>query len=195
MINPEEIYNLISLKQEGGYWDFKRQWYEKGHESDMLHDIICMANNLNNRDAYIIIGVDEDDDYKPYDVTDDPNKRTTQMMVDFLKDKKFAGDTRPIVTVESVQTHQYILDVVVIHNSTNTPFYLKTHYQKVNANNIYTRIQDANTPVDRSADMGHVEYLWKKRFGLVVSPLERAHDLLKDKESWVNCPRYEDTLQ
>ena len=195
MINPVEIYNLISLKQEGGYWDFKRQWYKKGHEGDMLHDIICMANNLNNKDAYIIIGVDEEDDYKPYDVTNDPNKRTTQMLVDFLKDKKFAGDTRPVVTVESVQIHQYILDVIVIYNSTNTPFYLKAHYKNVNANNIYTRIQDANTPIDKSADIGHVEYLWRKRFGLVVSPLERAHNLLKEKESWINCPRYEDTLQ
>lgn len=23
----EEILELISLKQEGGYWDFKRKWY------------------------------------------------------------------------------------------------------------------------------------------------------------------------
>ena len=58
MINREEILKLICLKQEGPYWDFKRQWYEDGHEGDMLLDIICMANNLVNHDAYIIIGVD-----------------------------------------------------------------------------------------------------------------------------------------
>lgn len=51
----ETIENLRSLKQEGGYWDFKRQWYDKDHKQDMLHDIICMANNIENRDAYIII--------------------------------------------------------------------------------------------------------------------------------------------
>lgn len=47
----EIIVNLRLLKQEGGYWDFKRQWYDKDHRRDMLHDIICMANNIENRDA------------------------------------------------------------------------------------------------------------------------------------------------
>ena len=56
-----EIDELISLGQEGGYWDFKKQWYE--NKTALLHDIICMANNLENRDAYIIIGVDEENDY------------------------------------------------------------------------------------------------------------------------------------
>ena len=50
------IKELISLKQEGEYWDFKREWHKKN--SDLLHDIICFANNLVNRDCFIIIGVD-----------------------------------------------------------------------------------------------------------------------------------------
>ena len=59
-LQKEEILELISLKQEGAYWDFKKEWYEDGKQSDLLHDIICMANNLENRDAYIIIGIDEE---------------------------------------------------------------------------------------------------------------------------------------
>lgn len=30
----EIIENLRSLKQEGGYWDFKRQWYDTDHRQD-----------------------------------------------------------------------------------------------------------------------------------------------------------------
>ena len=30
----EEIAHLISLKQKGGFWDFKRQWYT--NKTDML---------------------------------------------------------------------------------------------------------------------------------------------------------------
>lgn len=30
---------------------------------DLLHDIICMANNPSNHDGLIIIGVDEETDY------------------------------------------------------------------------------------------------------------------------------------
>lgn len=62
------ITNLISLKQEGAYWDFKRMWYDSDHNMDLLHDIICMSNNLVNRDAYIIIGIDEENDYSINDV-------------------------------------------------------------------------------------------------------------------------------
>ena len=40
----EEIIDLIALKHEGAYWDFKKQWYEEGKNADMLHDIICMTN-------------------------------------------------------------------------------------------------------------------------------------------------------
>ncbi|EEF94553.1 hypothetical protein CATMIT_00829, partial [Catenibacterium mitsuokai DSM 15897] len=64
----ETIVNLRKLKQEGGYWDFKREWYDNDHRQDMLHDIICMANNIENRDAYIIIGIDEKNDFSIVDV-------------------------------------------------------------------------------------------------------------------------------
>ena len=79
----EEVIRLISLQQEGGYWDFKREWHEK--KDKLLLDIICMANNLHNRDAYIIIGVDEENGYRITDVKDDPNRKNTQKLVDFLK--------------------------------------------------------------------------------------------------------------
>lgn len=28
-MNEDEIRKLITLKQEGSYWDFKREWYKK----------------------------------------------------------------------------------------------------------------------------------------------------------------------
>ena len=79
------IRDLIASEKEGGYWDFKRQWYESNE--DLLHDIICMANNLEDRDAYIIIGVDEENNFKINDVVGDLNRKNTQMLIDFLKDK------------------------------------------------------------------------------------------------------------
>lgn len=35
-MNKNEILNLISLKQEGSYWDFKREWYVKDKKADLL---------------------------------------------------------------------------------------------------------------------------------------------------------------
>lgn len=45
-MNKSEILELVLLKQEGSYWDFKREWYSPDKKADLLHDIICMANNL-----------------------------------------------------------------------------------------------------------------------------------------------------
>ena len=64
----DEISNLINMLQEGPYWDFKKEWYGKDKDEDLLIDIICMANNLENRDAYIIIGVDENSGFSIIDI-------------------------------------------------------------------------------------------------------------------------------
>ena len=178
----EEVIRLISLQQEGGYWDFKREWHEK--KNALLLDIICMANNLHNRNAYIIIGVDEENGYQIADVKNDPNRKNTQKIVDFLKDKKFAGGIRPVVHVEQVSLYRGDIDVIVIENSHNTPFYLTEQFEGVRANHIYTRVMDTNTPIDKSADINNVEYLWRKRFYLDETPLEKFRYYLKNPDDW-----------
>lgn len=179
-----EICALVAMHQEGTYWDFKKEWYGKEKDVDQLIDIICMANNLENRDAYIIIGVDEENDYAIQDITIDKNRRNTQMITDFLRGKKFAGDFRPVVTVEQICIYDGVVDVIIVHNSLNTPFYLKESYKGVRANHIYVRLQDSNTPIDQSADLNQVEYLWKKRFGLLSTPLEKVKIYLRNPIDW-----------
>lgn len=188
----DEIELLVTMRQEGPYWDFKKAWYGDNKDGDMLMDIICMANNLVNRDAYIIIGVDEESDYAILDVKQDTNRRNTQMLTDFIRGKKFAGDFRPVVTVEQVQLEDGSIDVIVVHNSTNTPYFLKEKYKGIFANNIYVRLQDSNTPVDKSADLHHIEYLWKKRFGILLSPIEKVKLYLKHPDHWANSPSSDD---
>lgn len=178
----EEVTNLIRLRQEGSFWDFKKQWYT--NKSDMLHDIICMSNNLSNRTAYIIIGIDEQQDYSIVDVSCDPNRKNTQKLVDFLKDKKFAGGIRPVVHVESLHYSNGVIDTIVIENSSNTPFYLTAQYEGVRASSIYTRVMDTNTPIDKSADINHVEQLWRKRFHLDDTPIEKFRYYLRNPDDW-----------
>ena len=184
----KEIEILINLKQEGAYWDFKRNWYMKDKTGDLLHDIICMANNLENRDAYIIIGVDEDNDFDIVGVREDENRKNTQKIVDFLKNKKFAGGIRPIVSVKTLAFSEKQVDVIVVKNKNNTPYYLEEKYRDVQAYQIYTRIQDTNTPKNSNADIDKIEWLWKKRFGLQLSPLEKVEKFIEDVENWIDSP-------
>ena len=182
----KQVVNLISLKQEGPHWDFKREWYSK--KSDLLHDIICMANNLSNQDGLIIIGVDEEKDFVVQDIVNDTNRKKTQNLVSFLRDKNFAGGIRPTVTVQSIKLSQKTIDVLVVRNDRNTPYYLTEQYQGVFANNIYVRIMDTNTPKNSSADLNIIEALWKKRFGINATALERVILYLQSPSEWMDSP-------
>ena len=152
----EEILRLIALRQEGEYWDFKKEWHKS--KPDLLHDIICMANNLSNHDGLIIIGVDEETEYSICDVVNDQNRKKTQDIVAFLREKKFAGGIRPTVYVQPLSLKQTTIDVIVICNDRNTPYFLTEHYQGVFANNIYARIMDTNTPKNATADINVISY-------------------------------------
>lgn len=183
----KEIFDLIALKTEGGYWDFKEMWSD--NKTDLLHDIICMANNLENRDAYIIIGVRDSKDSKGFAVVginiEDKNRRDQEKLITFLRDKNFVGMIRPIVYLFTMEyTPKVLIDVIIIKNTTNTPYYLSTQFGEVRVNNIYTRIGDTNTPKDKSADIDKVEHLWKKRFGINLTPLEKIKFLLRNPQDW-----------
>lgn len=91
-------------------------------------------------------------------------------------------------SVESLDFGEIEIDVIVIHNSDATPFYLTENFQSVMPNNIYTRVMDSNTPKNKSADLPHIETLWKKRFGLLSSPLERMMIYLKNPDLWKSSP-------
>ena len=95
---------------------------------------------------------------------------------------------RPTVCVETIEIDDKLIDVIKVCNSLNTPFYLKERFLQLNPNNIYSRIQDTNTPVNRSADINIVELLWKKRFGLLLTPIEHFNYLLLDKSHWKISP-------
>ena len=186
------VYSCIAKKQEGDSGDFKKQWYDmdkpddKG-KADLLHDVICMANLIKEEDGIIIIGVDEENDCSICDVTTDPYRKNTNEMVKFLRDKPFDGGIRPMVYVESVTFYGKTIDVIVIENSSYTPYYLiEDRFRIVKAFHIYTRVGDTNTPVDRSADRDKVEALWKKRFGFDKPTLEKFRIYLRDYRHWVS---------
>jgi hypothetical protein len=145
-----------------------------------------MANNLTDHDGYIIFGI-EDQTYYVKGVPD-TDRKTQQNVIDFLKSIKFAGRIRPTVYVKKIKIDDKPIDVLVVKNKSKVPYYLTENYQKVLAGNIYVRVGDTNTPKDMTADTDKVEYLWKKRFGMNLLPIERAKQLLSNLEDWEKSP-------
>lgn len=179
------IINLIATKKEGDYWDFKEKWYD--NKADLLHDIICFANNRVNRDCYIIIGV-QDKTFYILGLQNESNRKNQQNIIDFLKDKKFSGGIRPDIEVRTINIQNNELDILIIKNSYDTPYFLLEDYRDkeklVKKYSIYTRIGDTNTPKESIADIDQIEYLWKKRFLLTESPIKRIFEALNDQENW-----------
>ena len=179
-----EIIDLIDTGVEGEYWDFKKQYYDNAHKGEMLHDIICMANTQSDHDGYIIFGV-EDNNCAVCGVENDPNRKRTEHLISFLRDKPFIAGIRPDVQIKTIKYKQHEIDVLIIKNTRNVPYFVSENTEGVKAGCIYTRVGDSNTPANKSADMLHVEHLWKKRFGLLSSPLFRFRDMLFDREGWM----------
>lgn len=201
----ELVEDLICTGREDDWWDFKECHHED--KAALLHDIICLANNRADRDAYLILGV-RDKTFEIMGVENDPHRKNQQNIVDFLSSKNFAGQVRPRVEVRTVWLEKHEIDVFIIKNSTDVPYYLIESYtdkkykpdppkkgKTVQAFHIYTRVMDNNTPIDKNADIHDVEYLWKKRFGLLQTPLEQVRILLRQPDEWTEeNSRYYHTL-
>ena len=178
----QRVLQCIASKHEEEAWDFKKSWHTK--KCDLLHDIICMSNLLVEDDGLIIIGCDEEHDYQLCDVSGNSDRKNTAELVVFLRDKQFAAGMRPFAWVHTMSVDRITFDVIVVKNTRNTPFYLAEKFEGVRAHHIYTRVMDTNTPIDKSADPDRIEKLWRKRFALDSTALEKLHVYLRHPEDW-----------
>lgn len=181
-----DVPALIKLRREGSYWDFKKQWHKNNHE--LLHDIICLANNLESEVSYLIIGIDDNDDYRVCDVIDnqEAQRKTNQNLVDLLNNHSWAGPQPPFTTVISIEYEGATIDVIVIvSRRDDMPYYLSNPDSKLNAWMIHTRRSDQNTPINKGASWSEVEQIWRHHFALDASHLDQAEIMLRDKANWM----------
>jgi len=208
------IEELLRSHREDDWWDFKREHHHD--KADLVHDITCMANSRANRDAYIVFGI-EDQTFNVLGVENDENRRNQQGIIDILRSVSYAGSVRPRIELRTITLEQHEVDVLIIKNTNDVPYYLEKQYQDskikssdgkkigkiVRPYHIYTRVVDNNTEIDKNADINDVEYLWRKHFGIDLSPKERLMILLDDIDKWVinwgnkkyayhiDCPEYQ----
>jgi hypothetical protein len=183
---------LIKFKGEGEYWDFKKKWHI--NKAELLLDIICMANNLADHDGYLIIGI-EDKTMKISGVEKDKNRKELSHLSQFIKGKNFSV-YHPEIDLQTIILENHCVDVIIVKNTNKTPYYLLTDFsdetdidgkkKKVTVahGRIYARVNDRKSGVDRALPFEAIEYLWRKRFGLEKSILERYNIYLDEREEW-----------
>lgn len=180
------ISSLIRGKHEGSYWDFKLKWHDSNAE--LMHDIICLANNSEGVRAYLIFGI-EDENYEIVGIEEHPeNQKNTQQLVDTLHNANWAT-TFPTVKVSSIILSGKSLDVITIDPDDHAiPYYLSKDFgkgkQTVRAGAIYSRNQDVNTARDETSTPLATEQLWRRHFALDKTPLQKLTELIKKPSEW-----------
>jgi ATP-binding protein len=151
------IVDLINNKDEKYFYDYKREYHK--NNVDLLHDILCLSNNTDNRDSYLIFGVTDD-----CEVVGIEDKLKSNDILDFLKSKHFAGDHMPNVEVKNLLYLHYHIGIIICKSSKFVPFFLTERYKGINSYQIYTRVGDTNTPKNESANYSDIEKLWRIHF-------------------------------
>ena len=178
------VKELIALKKEGDYWDFKLKAYTKDKNQDFVHDILCLANSAHKGNRYLILGVC-DKTFEIIGVEEDSKRKRQEGYISILRECGFAGDYRPEITLHSLEISNHTVEVIEILDLPYKPYYLTIRYNDVNPYHIYTRIGDRNTPKDKSADLIKVEKMWRQRFGIDEMPLDRLKKLFLEPENWL----------
>jgi len=190
MVNQLEvvIQDLIRKNREGEYWDFKSEPHH--NNASLLHDILCLANSLHKGDKYLIIGIEESEEgilVKGL-TKNQANRKKQSNYIDFLREKRFTAGIRPEVELQTLIIDSKEIDVLIILERPMKPYQITEDYKEkgiiVKAHHIYTRISDTNTPLNKSADLLMIEKMWRQRFGIDITSLERMKRLLKEPGNW-----------
>ena len=184
----ETILTLINRKAEGTYWDFKREHHKS--KSDLIHDVLCLANAEHTGDRFLIFGVDNEA-FSLHPINEDTGRRSQADLAGLFRDnaRKFFQSRFPEFYLKEIELDETLLDVLVIENTPHKPYYLVERYEKIHAHHIYTRISDTNTPVNDAAQPHEIERMWRERFGLNMPPLERAKRYLSEPDAWAHLDK------
>lgn len=184
------IRKLIATGKEGDHWDFKE--CEHAETGDLIKDVICLANSPRHTgDRYIVYGVDDTGDVRGLQGAP---QRTQADIVNALSNANFAGGVYPDIYRQQIDLLGQRVDVLVIKDRPEKPYYLQKGYKKrgvrLNAGTVYARVRDSNTPTDQVASSQDIEQMWRERFGLDLTPLERVRNYLLNSEGWTQTSEH-----
>lgn len=165
--------------------DFKQQ-YENDFNKH-VHDILCLLNSDADGDRYIIFGV-EDKTKNIIGIENDPFR--DKWRDDFIQNwlHNLPINRPPTIAFYEINFSDKSLGVLAIKNRHDKPFYLLKNVDKARAFVVYTRHRSINTPVDSSADEVSIENMWRERFGINLSPIEKMNRLIKETDNWYMNP-------
>jgi hypothetical protein len=174
-------YEHLLKQPESDSLDFKQQWY--ADTTDLILDILCMANSDAKSDRYLVIGYNET---KKNFCDISVNRKNRDDLSNILST---AGFNRiPDVYIETVNISGNEIDIIVVKKMNYRPYSLlkdkRNSAKIIRAGVIYTRNGSVNTPINESASDNQIADMWRERFGLTLSPKGRLAIYVQDYKNW-----------
>lgn len=158
---------------------------------DYVHDVLCLANALDDADRYLIYGVKDNGEMCGLTSIKKENE-----FIDLIK--KLPLNRYPEIHIKKFRLNEKDIQVLVIKNKKHKPHYLledyfckvgqcikkcktkdKPSFLRVGA--VYTRDFTTNTPKDRTANESQVQEMWEERFGIRLDPFSRIKQYIVDE--------------
>lgn len=186
----QALKTLISSKKEDTYYDFK---VEYGSNVDLIFDIICLANAKHDGIRFLVIGIRND--FSIAGLNPSQTKQQNQI-IDLLTNAHFVNGNIPAISLFNVPVENKTVQVITIENTRYKPYFLEKDKSESNGNGItgkviragvvYSRKGCRNTSINSTASLYDIEYMWRERFGLDLSPLDRLSIYILDFDNWDN---------
>lgn len=193
-LTPEELKELIDNNSaESVYVDFKQKWHSCNTE--LLHDILCLSNADYDGDRFLLFGVNNQGELIGLIPEDTNLRKKDHELQDLINNANFSS--RPDFSLYSLIIDKKLIDIVQIANTCYKPYFLlksnesksakeNQKKKKIPAGVIYTRNGSSNTPIDKTASECQIERMWKERFGIDETPIQRIKKYLLDFKNWKN---------
>lgn len=163
--------------------DFKQEHH--ANKADLVHDVLCLANAEHGGDRYLLFGI-RDTDHVTVGVEADSNRRRAPDVINLFQSLRL--NQIPVMKLVTVQYEGHDVDLLTIEDMPEKPYFMLQEYsdgrERIRAGAVYLRVGENNTPKDRTADDVRVERMYRERFGIDRSPLERARTYLRDTDRW-----------
>jgi hypothetical protein len=186
-ITTKKLEKLLH-EPESEYLDFKEDYSDKNKNCALIKDILSMANSrTKQKDRFLIFGVTDGGVVCGVKASDRRKKQAD--IIDLLHNA---------VINKNLELKLYTLfhgsgeiDILHLHveDLSEQPYFLKKgcsdgHEEKgerLLAGILYERVGDTNRPI---VDDIRLDEIYRRRFGLDRTPLERCHIYLKNKGGW-----------
>lgn len=173
----DEVKEMIDCYQECDYLDFKEYDYQPSYKSELIKDILALANSHSIRNKYIIIGIAEENNVC---------KEIRGVDIGHIRDEAEFQQIINTYIYENLIVNYKLMkmndkDILVIQipasNNANRPFMVKKQIDRLKENEIYIR-RGSTTGLASKKDL---EYMMenKKSSNLVLKSYQNGE--LSDK--------------